>query len=150
MKALFNFVKFKTIIISPPAMTQARYTRDAVVGGSGVFMWGRMRPITRLSQVTANATPPPPSSAPYYPQASTGVTTPDFYSIMTSEMCPYSALLHLKLYFPSSVWIYGDSTVLNQNFLRINGQLAMLEWILRSKNVPKNVYQKCLLTLWQC
>ena len=70
--------------LPPPAMTQAKVLGgDAVVG---VFMWGRMCPITRLSQVTANATPPPPSSAPYYPQASTGVTTPDFYSITTPEI----------------------------------------------------------------
>ena len=52
-------------------------------------MWGRMCPITRLSQVTANATPPPPSSAPYHPQASTGATTLDFYSIMAPAMFPY-------------------------------------------------------------
>ena len=53
-----------------------------------MFMWSRMCPITRLSQVTANATPPPPSSAPYYPQASTGATAPDFFSIMTHIFQP--------------------------------------------------------------
>ena len=51
-------------------------------------MWGRMCPITRLSQVTANATPPPPSSAPHCPRASTGATAQDFNSITAYDMCP--------------------------------------------------------------